>query len=268
MVSGSSLADNLLDRGGVPIPAGGVPLLPPLSGRMHLTRSIDRTELSSKSSRSMDRPPGSGGIRSKCDSREELLGTPALKPFSMEASRISESSASKRKYQFSSFERSRSISSLNILSTNHDLLENSLASILESSQSITRTVRESVMSRFSGPLGLPPFPLPVDLDIAPDSVRFSHALKYLHGYTWYNLIQQCISGDENLTQQDTVMVRKALFQEHIGKDLDRTTKELLDGAERLSWTDGMSTASIERWLDAVEAAERILHAVRLRNGGS
>ncbi|NLT36716.1 MAG: hypothetical protein GXX95_00950 [Methanomassiliicoccus sp.] len=71
-----------------------------------------------------------------------------------------------------------------------------------------------------------------------------------------------------MTRQDTSMVRKALFQEGLGKDLDRTTKELLDSAERLSWTNGMSIVAIERWLDYVEAAVRILRAARLSNGGS
>lgn len=71
-----------------------------------------------------------------------------------------------------------------------------------------------------------------------------------------------------MTRQNITMMRKALFHEGLGKDLDRTTKELLDSAERLSWTDGMSIAAIERWLDSVEAAERILRAARLNNGGS
>jgi hypothetical protein len=58
--------------------------------------------------------------------------------------------------------------------------------------------------------------------------------------------------------------KRAMFQEALAQDLDRTTKELLDSADRLSWTDGMNLSSIDRWIDSTNAALGRLRAARMR----
>jgi len=55
-----------------------------------------------------------------------------------------------------------------------------------------------------------------------------------------------------------------LFQEALAQDLDRTTKQLLDSADRLSWTDDMTVGSIDRWIETIDAARGRLQAARAR----
>ena len=55
---------------------------------------------------------------------------------------------------------------------------------------------------------------------------------------------------------------RALFQETLAQDLDRKTKELLDSAGRLSWTDDMNAGSIDEWIDTTDAVLIILREAR------
>lgn len=57
---------------------------------------------------------------------------------------------------------------------------------------------------------------------------------------------------------------RALFQETLAQDLDRTTKELLVSTDRLSWTDGMNAGSIDQWIELTDAALSKLRAARAR----
>jgi len=67
-----------------------------------------------------------------------------------------------------------------------------------------------------------------------------------------------------MMQTETRQERRALFQEALAQDIDRTTKELLDSADRLSWADGMNLSSLDRWIDTTNAALSRLRAARMR----
>lgn len=61
--------------------------------------------------------------------------------------------------------------------------------------------------------------------------------------------------------------QRAMFQEAVELDLDRAVKGLLDGAERLSWTDcEMSESTLDRYIDTINAAMLKIRAARLRSG--
>jgi hypothetical protein len=62
--------------------------------------------------------------------------------------------------------------------------------------------------------------------------------------------------------EETRQEWRALFQEALAQDLDRTTKELLDSAKRLGWVDAASVDSIDRWIATTEAALAALKAAR------
>jgi len=65
-------------------------------------------------------------------------------------------------------------------------------------------------------------------------------------------------------QTNTKQEMKGLFQEALAQDLDRKTKELLDSAGRLSWTDDMNAGSIDDWIETTSATLIMLREARAR----
>lgn len=56
---------------------------------------------------------------------------------------------------------------------------------------------------------------------------------------------------------------RAMFQEQLCNDLDRSTRDVLSNADRLSWAgEGLSAGTIDRWIDATAAALEKLRDVR------
>lgn len=58
---------------------------------------------------------------------------------------------------------------------------------------------------------------------------------------------------------------RALFQERMCNDLDRSTRNVLVNADRLSWAgQGLSAATLDRWIEAGAALEKLRNARRAR----
>jgi hypothetical protein len=59
---------------------------------------------------------------------------------------------------------------------------------------------------------------------------------------------------------------RALFQERLCNELDRSTRDVLVNADRLSWAgQGLSAATLDRWIEATGAAlEKLKNARRAR----
>ena len=73
----------------------------------------------------------------------------------------------------------------------------------------------------------------------------------------------CKTGEKQMQTNDRQEMR-ALFQETLAQDLDRKTKELLDSAGRLSWTDDMNAGSIDEWIETTGAVLIMLREARAR----
>lgn len=64
-------------------------------------------------------------------------------------------------------------------------------------------------------------------------------------------------------RQETRELRRAKFQECLELDMDRLTKECLDGAERLTWADlKVSPTTMDQWIGTLSEALVRLRTVR------
>lgn len=76
--------------------------------------------------------------------------------------------------------------------------------------------------------------------------------------------ERSMTGETRGMQTNTKQEMKGLFQEALAQDLDRKTKELLDSAGRLSWTDDMNAGSIDDWIETTSATLIMLREARAR----
>lgn len=56
---------------------------------------------------------------------------------------------------------------------------------------------------------------------------------------------------------------ESMYSEDLALDLDRACKDLLDGADRLTWGPSQSIKDIDRWIDTTNAALARLRAARM-----
>lgn len=127
--------------------------------------------------------------------------------------------------------------------------------ISESSQLLTGLVKVILRSTFSGPFGLA---------MVQGNIQ-AECNKYLPmHYAVLSVYYRHGMRDMYLRCGDTELERKALFQEANELSLDKATKELLDSADRLSWTDGSNMGSIDRWIETTSTALARLRAARVR----
>lgn len=55
-----------------------------------------------------------------------------------------------------------------------------------------------------------------------------------------------------------------MYSEDLALDLDRACKDVLDGADRLTWGPSQSIKDIDRWIDTTNAALEKMRKARAR----
>ena len=63
---------------------------------------------------------------------------------------------------------------------------------------------------------------------------------------------------------DETLIRKAEFQEALALNIEDETLDLMRDADRLSWSDGWSSTSLDLWIEATETALFHMKCARAR----